>query len=228
MKVYHYTSFSKIGGILGKHRSRDTGLQPRRKVGMDLPSPDYPRAVFALLEPTPNNWVENKDFPDTWNVLVHDLQLMNEGAVLLEIDIDEKDQAFVGERAHLEGFLTEDKTSISDKFAHQDSRVAEGEFIKSQIPLRDYVEKVRAGKLQYSLPEVVIFNTVPPERISVSSQQPLLEQELRSLRDDDRENLARLITKGYAQKELKPWRDAYEAKNGLFEPSSENSEARSK
>jgi hypothetical protein len=216
MKVYHYTSFSKIGDILGKRIGETSGLKPRRRIGLFSPSLDNPRATFGLLEPTPDNWVNNPHFPATWRTLVHDLTVMGHGALLLEADVEsKKDRAFVGERAHLEGILYSEKGGIPSEFIHEEKSQAEKAFMDSLVPTDEYV----AGEMGYSLPEVVILNTVPLEKIIVSSQQPLIEEDLTRTRSEDREYLVHLITDGRAKAELTPWRTTYEARNGFLEQS---------
>lgn len=218
MKIYHYTSFSKIGGILGKWPGEVCGLEPRSSIGLPFSGLDLPKAVFGLLEPSPENWVNNPHFPVTWRKLIYNLQVMNhDGAVLLEVEVDGlNDKAFVAEEAHIEGYLYVDKANIPNEFLHESQREAEEAYLGSMISINEYVEKHRAEGWGYSLPEVVVLNPIPFGRIAVSSQQPLLEDDLAS-RSGERNYLIQLITRGYAHHELGEWRRNYEAKNGPLE-----------
>ena len=214
--VFHYTSFSEVGNILGKQRG-PAGLVPKSWISLDSRF-NSPKAVFGLLEPTPENWVHNPHFFDTWRSLTHDLRLLGYGAVLLEIQIDaDKDEAFVGERAHMEGILYPEGTNIPGEFLHTDQSAADEAFMQSMMPLHEYLEGQQARKVGYCLPEVVILNSVPLERVFVSSRQPLIEDDLLNSRDEERDYLVRLITRGNAQPELLTWRTAYEAEHGLLE-----------
>jgi hypothetical protein len=224
MKIYHYTSLLNIGAILGKNPGGTVGLTPRRTVGIHFSPRDNPRAIFGLLEPMPESWINNPDFPDTWEILKQNLQAQGEGGLLIEINVDpEKDQVFVGERGHLEGFLHKDKQGVPVELLRQNQAAAEEAFLGTKLPLAEYLVREQSGK-GFSLPEVLIFNAIPPERITVSSQQPLLEESLARRRGEGREYLIYLINKGSAKKELLPWKLAYESKHGLLEKISRSRE----
>ncbi len=115
--VYHYTSLLRAGAILGQQEEKTSGLRPKRRIGLKPYSQNNLPAIFGLPEPTPSNWTNNPQFPVTWALLTHRFQ--HDGPLLLEVGIDpEKDKAFVADRAHIEGLLYEDKTTIPDKFLH--------------------------------------------------------------------------------------------------------------
>lgn len=217
IKVYHYTNFTKVGQIFGKIQDvrQKSGLKPSRYIGQVFGQARERPATFALLEPLPDTWVNNKHFPLTWKTLVHDLDILGDGKLLLEICINpQKDEVLIADRSHIEGALYSDKTNIPEKYRHKSLEEGERSFMESAIPLKEYLEKQGRGEISYSLPEVVIFNSVPPERIKVSESQPLIEEDLVKLRSGERNFLVNLILHGYASRELATWRQDYELING--------------
>ena len=159
IQVYHYTDFSKVGGILGKFQSAESGLKPRRYIGQAFgPARERP-ATFAFLEPTPHSWIHNEHFPLTWKTLVHDLDILDYGKLLLEISVDpQEDDVSVGDRSHIEGALYPDNTNIPERYRHKNLQEGERMFMESAIPLKEYLGRQKRGEVSYSLPEVLIFN----------------------------------------------------------------------
>lgn len=219
VKVYHYTDFSKVGQILGKFQDtgESLGLEPRAYIGQTFgPAREKP-ASFAFLEPVPGTWINNKYFPLTWKTLVHDFGILDNGKLLLEISINPQiDEVYVGDRSHLEGVLYPDKTDIPEKYLHKSLEEGEQKFMESLIPLGEYLERQKRGEDAYLLPEVVIFNSIPIERIRVSETQPLIEEDLTKLHSEGKKHLVELIVRGYVSRELTPWRRNYESKHGLL------------
>lgn len=223
MKVFHYTTFGDIGGILGKRRGDPAGLEPRTRIDSLLPELKSTWASFALLEPAPESWVNNPYFQNIWKILSSNLQILDYGALLLELDVDIKnDQVFVGDRAHIEGYLYTDKTGIPAKFLHGSHTAASEAFAQSITPLDAYLKGESEG---FSLPEVIITNPIPLERITVSSRQPLIEVELGKRFGYRRQHMVDLIKRGYAQSELLPWQTVYEAQHGPLEGATRNIES---
>jgi hypothetical protein len=220
MKIYHYTNFSNVGKILGKFNCapQEFGIKPNRYIGQVFGSARERLATFGFLEALPDSWVNNKDFPLTWKTLVHDFKISDSGELLLEISIDSDDLVYVADRAHIEGVLYPDQAKIPEKYQHVNLEDGEESYMQSLVPLKDYLEKQKEGQ-SYSLPEVVIFNRIPPERIEVSSIQPLIEEDLLRESNEGRKHLIHLITHGYSSKELITWRRKYEQKHGLLENS---------
>jgi len=171
MKVFHYTSIDRLGEIAkGSYKSRNMpGLGATRRMGHQDNEAFNTCPVFALLDPAPKEWVQNPHFSDIWQWLTADI-----GDLLLEIETDpKKDNVFVVDRAHIEGFLYDDKTGIPGKFLHISRKTAERALMQSKIPLSDFL--AREQELQYSLPEVIFTGDVPFNRLSISSRQPLIE-----------------------------------------------------
>ncbi|OGY85666.1 MAG: hypothetical protein A2233_05630 [Candidatus Kerfeldbacteria bacterium RIFOXYA2_FULL_38_24] len=190
MKVYHYSHLSNWQNIQrGSWKSDNKpGLGAYRRIGQDDMEACNTKAVFALLEPLPDNWINNEHFKGVWDYFRYDI-----GTLLLEIEIDpEKDQIFMADRGHVEGVLYyEDKEGIPEKYLHPSRREGERSYMESKIPLKDYLEK--AKDLRYSMPEVIITEDVPLEKIRISEQQPLIEDELRKCGEKFRQMLIRDI-----------------------------------
>ncbi|MDD5731881.1 MAG: hypothetical protein PHU42_03255 [Patescibacteria group bacterium] len=202
MKVFHYTSLDNWRNIKrGSYKSDDKpGLGAIHNMGRGYDEAWETKAVFALLEPLPDNWIDNEQFKLTWNYLNSSL-----GRLLLEIDINPKeDKAFVVDRGHLEGFLYENKEDIPEQYLHHSREEAERAYVESKIPIEEYLKKAEVFK--YSLPEVVILDNVPLEKIKISEQQPLLEEELKSRRG---EYLRELLRDMENIPELSRWYNKY-------------------
>lgn len=108
IKVYHYTAFNKLGSVLGD--MVEPGRQPGLELGTAIGRVSYPaantRAVYCLLEPTPENWVNNPNFPVTWRNLVRNIGIMGYGKWLLEVNVDShSNKVLVGDRAHLKEYF---------------------------------------------------------------------------------------------------------------------------
>lgn len=210
MKVYHYTSPKDWGDIQrGSWKSHDNpGLGANFRVGKIDDKAWKTLAIFALLEPVPQNWIHNSKFPDTWSRLKADM-----GKMLLEIEVEEGDpNVFVIDRGEVEKFRT-------DKKKEQNRRLAEGNYIGSKVPLLDYLKNI--DKYPFALPEVIITDHVPLARISISSEQPLLHESIEEWAEGSvyRQQAIREIT---SIAELKVWYETkYLPQKEKEQPSSE-------
>ncbi len=205
MKVYHYSHFDYWRDIKrGSWKSKDKpGLGAHRRMGREDMEAWKTGAVFALLEPLPDNWVKNKDFREIWDYLRNDM-----GTLLLELDVDpEKDKVFVVDRGHIEGFLYDDKKGIPERYLHSTRKEGERAYMESKVSLKDYLS--RAEEFGYSMPEIIISEDVPLERITISEQQPLLEEELKEYGGEYRRRRIRDIRE---IPELARWYKQYEGK----------------
>lgn len=202
MKIYHYTSLSdweeiKQGSYVSNHKP---GLGANRRVGRVNNEAWNTTAVFALLEAIPKNWTHNKEFPDIWARLKRDI-----GKVLLEINIDEKDQSvFVIDRSELQKYLDIDNTNQSEEEKKMNRDTAEGKYIGSRISLFDYLKK--ENNHSYTLPEVIITEDIPIEKVSISKEQPLLEELLSEIKGEYRNRIVKQI------KDIPELKDWYEKK----------------
>jgi len=172
MIVYHYTRLTDWRGIAeGSSKSNDLpGLAPNMFLANWDPECRKVRASFAFLNPLPPEWISNHEFPYIWATLKSNI-----GKLLLELTVDE-DRTFVVDWGHREGVLSPDKSTVPSRYCHDSEFAAEAAYVKSMIPLKDYL----SGNVDspYSLPEVVIPETIPLSRIAISQQQPLLEEML--------------------------------------------------
>ena len=176
MMLYHYSHLKdQIGIQEGSWKSSGKpGLGATLRLGTTYPPARDFSAVFCHLSPLPKSWISNSEFPGIWQHFRSDM-----GTVLLEIYVDEnKDsEIFVVDRGHVEGFLFINKERVPQRYLHQTREEAEKAYFDSRIPLRDYLAK--SGEIGFSLPEVVIEHDVPLEQIRISSEQPLLEKNIR-------------------------------------------------
>ena len=174
MKVYHYTHPSKCREIL---RGESPGLNPVSFVGRLNDKELY--GSFGLLEPRPDNWVNNTYFPDFWDVLK-----LHMGQILLEVDVYSKSNGvIVVDRGHMAKFNSslhglEITYAVPVRYAHDTLEQATEAYIRSGIPISEFLQK--SGNPEYALPEVVITEPISSKRILVSQTQPLLEDELQT------------------------------------------------
>ena len=162
MIIYHYTHSPRWKEI------KQDGLQPNRLEGI-VRSPDF--FAFGLLDPTPDAWTRNKDFPTIWESLKGHI-----GEILLEIKVDpESDEVYVVDRGHYEG-STGENPNIPPRYRHSSLEEGTKAYIGSRVPLKDYLRQ--AEHLQYSLPEIIFGEPISPDRIHVSETQPLLEEDI--------------------------------------------------
>lgn len=220
VKLYHYTSLSRAISVFDANyqtpEGKIPGVVPGKHIGTEsLPAADT-LAAFALLESKPETWVNNPHFPGIWKVLSRNIAPLEPGKILLEIGVDTKtNNVVVGDRGHFEGFLYRDKTGIPEKYLHKTLAEGEKAYMQELVPLDKYLE--RRDELQYSLPEVVILSTIPPERVKVSMEQPFLKSTLEGRNLLDRDNLIYAINHGALAERLTPWKEKYEATHGPLE-----------
>lgn len=174
MKVYHYTEIKDWKDIkAGSYRSKNIpGLGANRRVGREDREAWNTGAVFCFLEPVPTDWVHNTHFKLTWDAIKHDIQ----GRMLLEITVDENTPAYVIDRGLAEGHLYKEKTDIPKGYLFPTRKDAEAAYIQSKVPLKEFIEKRQ--DYNFSLPEVIITEDVPLEKVKISEKQPFLEEDL--------------------------------------------------
>lgn len=219
MKVYHYTWLDKWEKI--KEGSWESGHKPGLgailRVGLKDMRAWETTAAFGFTDPIPQEWVENNQaFQNVWERLQADM-----GELLLEVEVDpEKDPVFVIDRGHFEGFkcLNNQKAEgISPQYLHSDRAEAEGAYIATKIPLKDYLK--RKDELKYALPEIIISENVPFDKISISENQPILEEKLIKYRGAGYET--DLIKRIKRIPELSGWYERYRIRREQDEPGKE-------
>lgn len=87
--------------------------------------------------------------------------------------------------------------------------------MSSMIPLADYLNRTAQGGLHYSLPEVLIMEPVPAERVKLSEQQPLIDEDL-SKPFGQEELIYRILRVSELKPELASWRRKYEERHGAL------------
>lgn len=211
-KIYHYTKLENCLDIMDGHRyGRRTGLIPMTRIGSSYNKARETGAIFGLLTPQPVEWTNNRHFDNIWNRLVDEIR-----PLLLEIDIKPTDRVYVADRGHVEGVLYEDAHNTPVVYRHSSREVGEKAFMASMVPLDEYL--AQKDKLSYSLPEVLILNPIPKERIKVSREQPLLEEDLEGTSAQKREQIVRTISDTpFLRDALRPWRTVYEKHHGPLE-----------
>ncbi len=168
MKVYHYISLKDWKNVKnGSWQSADKPGLSMNRIGRVNKEASETAAIFALLDPMPNEWVDNKKYPDIWGYLKRDV-----GSLLLEINIKEDDlNIYVIDRGYMENFLY--KEGANDD--NEGREIAENNYVKSKIRLSEYLKN--KDKLKFILPEIIFTEKIPFEKISISKEQPLLEEE---------------------------------------------------
>jgi hypothetical protein len=207
MKIFHYTPLEGFRPVRHEDWSYDgqKGLQPRRY----LPGTNNTLALYGLLEPQPTQWTDNVEFPESWNRL----QLKERVLVSIEIDEDTTN-AVVMDSGHMEARFLPPGVPVPEKYFHSDKPSAEAAYIDSIIPLSDYLAKQQ--ELKYALPEVVLLDgRIPPERLTIEPEQPMLEQGLRSVKNQLRDTLERRVVEEVPA--LKPWLEQFKRDELLSE-----------
>lgn len=162
MKIFHYSSLDYWPEIASGW------LRPSHRLWREFGPAFNLGAVFWLLEARPNQWIKNKHFPESWWALYR-----STGRLLLEIEID-PGEVYIIERWHVEGFLYGNLINPPEIFRHNTLRDSEKAYFDSIIPLKHYLD--HQWKYDYSLPEILMLNRVPMERVTISGTQQKLEE----------------------------------------------------
>lgn len=162
MKIFHYSSLDYWPEIASEW------LRPSHRLWREFSPAFNLGAVFWLLEARPNQWIQNKNFPESWWALYR-----STGRLLLEIEVDPS-EVYIIERWHVEGFLYGNLANSPEKFRHNTLRDSEKAYFDSIIPLKHYLD--HQSKYDYSLPEILMLNRVPSERVAISGTQQKLEE----------------------------------------------------
>ena len=189
MNVYHYSHLDNWHDIqYGSYVSQDQpGLGANKRMGRYYRPAFEACAVFCLTDPKPNSWTKNTQFDDAWNELMRHV-----GNVLLQVDITGlEDQAKVVDWGYREAFYQERTTG---QYASKTITEAEEKYYTSAVGLNEYVANpdVQAA---YALPEVVIAQHVPLERISFAPDQSKLVASVNRWRGEWREGIEHQISR---------------------------------
>jgi len=130
------------------------------------------------------------------------------GKLLLEIEVNPcNSNVFVADRAFMECTrrLYQGKSGLPEKYVLDSQALGERRYMESRVLLTEYL--ARQDELGYSLPEVIVTKMVPFERVLISGEQPLLEQELEKLKGFPREG--KLVRNIQQIPELGSWYNQY-------------------
>ena len=198
--VYRY---EKLGAL---SRIRTEGLMPtERNMQILNGSLGSQTAVYALTRPQPTEWTHNERFPRVWDRLKMQLTPSSNpfenhgGNLLLAIDVDtQRDSVHVIDWGPME-LLEEQRPwyleQISRAEVNNDGRAEfdarEALYTRreeawrdrkaSMVPLEQYLTDP-AIREKFLLPEVIILSQIPPDRIRIAHEQPLLIEHLEGSR----------------------------------------------
>ena len=168
MKLFHYAYPDRYDSII----NRKQGLTPNTRLGTTQELRKK-KNIYAFLEPQPEKWIENDEFPKSvWHRLIS-----NTGALLLDFDFDEQsNEAYVVDWGHKEGYILGLRgKSAPERFMHEAKDDAEKAYQESMVDLRTYLKNEDVSN-SFSLPEILIPNSISAEQIRVSEVQPELER----------------------------------------------------
>lgn len=134
------------------------------------------RATFALPEPLPTAWIDNPRFPHAWEELKKHM-----GKMLVELALTPTDQVMVLDQGLTYEYWPEGKRLpawSTDAWVELERNAYRNEerYWNERIPLEQYL----ADPSKISLPEIIILNPIPRERVRISSQQPLIEETIKT------------------------------------------------
>lgn len=148
--------------------------------------------IFAFLEPEPQSWRQNSEFPLAWSSVLNYVirpsfaldyreaegMWVPQDLVLLSFEVQPDDNAYILDRAHVfrEGVKPRERFN---------------KYFTSRVPVFDYDGS-------YSLPELVVWNIIDFDRLKLEEVSPFLQEEIRRLlimRKVDR--LMPVLLKGY-------------------------------
>lgn len=169
MILYHYATPG-----LWKHISEGIGEQAYKGL-VPKSSPtnhvDSANGIFALTDPMPKSWMLNKLYPDAWTHLIS-LEA-GIGRLLLDVEVRPSDDIMVYDFGYkLSALKYRRRYNIYDAWVMEE---AEGRYLANGLSLSAYLVRKAKG-IDFSLPEVIIANPVPLERLSISKDQPLLDE----------------------------------------------------
>ncbi len=126
--------------------------------GRSMPEYAHDLYTYCLSEPIPQNWVESGEFA---RLMRHHQGIVGRIPGCVEVTLVPDDEIYV-----VDWSLMIPQPMPSEKFD-----VAQKRYIKSRVTLEDYVEG------SYELPEFLIRNFIPPERLRVLSKEELIKAE---------------------------------------------------
>ncbi len=155
--VYHYTTPKSYKGMKTGERYGLRGIRPVSLFidqigGLNLPDEAHESVVSTLLDPLPDSWINNREFPGIWGSLAYHL-VREDRLVLLSFRLLPSDKAYVVEEAHLFRNKGKSEEAIKKKWT---------DYWESRITIKKYDGK-------YSLPSVAIWNPIKLGRIRLET-----------------------------------------------------------
>jgi hypothetical protein len=180
VSVYHYTTRERYkemreGHPSFEHHNPDTekrirsdeikGLWPRSQFipkgvkGMKrLPQLAYSKVTYALLSPEPQEWINSKEYPKAlWALMQYLGDHGGEKINLLEANLLATDNAHVVDASHIMPFFYSDPNDAQTLELYRKR-------FESVVNLTDYLSN-EILQQQFVLPEVIIRNPIPKNRI---------------------------------------------------------------
>jgi len=163
MKMYHYTNPEAYREMKKESPGRE-GLSPLtcmlipRYEGPDWPMSSSIRSIKGLLEPEPESWKENKEFPFLWVRLMNSFFINSDELMLLSCEILPKDDAYITDRANIERELYREGregTTTNERLA-----AAFEKYWGERVPALEY----QGG---FELPQFEVLTPIEFERLNV-------------------------------------------------------------
>lgn len=189
MKIYHYTPINRWYNI----NPWDPDAQPGLKACLGVCAVNSEdigasnKAIFGLLDPTPENWINNSEFPVAWRSLMTSV-----GKLLLTYEPTDEiiDKSFVLDWSHREDALGGRRNNLGHYLGrdipYEDKLKADKAYWASRVPLAQYIEDPQATA-NMALPEIITMCAVPLNLVEVASTQPRLHNLCSSAKQDLRQ-----------------------------------------
>jgi hypothetical protein len=168
--AYHYTSDSIWQMIQAGYFVSSDKLVPYKRLDSGVlrdRAPDFAKEkyLFAFLDyPEPELWKSNPEFPDLWRRIMEHIMHEDFLVRLLQFEVTPEDNAFVVDWAHMERVRDAMDRGMCIEHTGNEKNIAvvmdaTDKYIDSRVPLADYDGN-------FTLPELVIANPIPLERVS--------------------------------------------------------------
>ncbi len=157
--MYHYTNPQAYRAMKTGGRYNEPKLQPLRALltGPLWPLQAYRKATKGLLEPEPERWINNPNFPHLWRYLMNDL--LQDELMLISCELTRKDKAFVLDRAHIERELYKEAKGQGTPTRRSMAK-AYKDYWNSKVPPLKY-------EGNYVLPHFAVFSIISFDRLKV-------------------------------------------------------------
>lgn len=166
--AYHYTSssiwtFMEAGRFGPSDRLVPYGRLDHNLLGDDALDFAKEKYLFCFLDNLePDSWKKNPEFPDVWTRIMQHIMHEDFMAMLAKFEVLPEDQSYVVDWAEMERVRPE-MTAFSQtlrKVPEDWAKIVDAsrKYVHTKVPLAEY-------KGDYSLPELIIANDIPLDRI---------------------------------------------------------------